>query len=150
MNPLVKTLQNLMRIEVLLGVGLMLWAISIEVHATSYTPIKHPAFAADVKIVACDPIKFRGRDAPTFYWYALDLTNAKAWQMSSYDYNWSDVYSVEKTPNYLILKQSYERIRIDRKTLRTEHQMAADSACELSSLEAIDKKAAEEASANTI
>ena len=150
MNQVAKTIRNVMRIEVLLGIGLVMWVFSLEVRATNYTPINHLSFGPDVKIVACDPIKFQGRDAPTFYWYALDLTNAKAWQMSSYDYNWSDVYSVEKTPNYLILKQSYERIRIDRKTLRTEHQMAVDSACELSSLEAIDKKAAEEASANTI
>ena len=150
MNSTGKALLNVMRIEVLLGIGLVMWVFSIEVHATNYTPINHPSFGPDVKVVACDPIKFRGRDAPTFYWYALDLTNAKAWQMTSYDYSWSDVYSVEKTPNYLILNQGYERIRIDRKTLRTEHQMTADSACELSSLEAINKKAVEEASSNTI
>ena len=119
-------------------------------YAQSYIPLNHPSFGPNVRVIACESIKYRGRDTPTFYWYALDLINSRGWQLSSNDYKWSNMYEMEKTPNYLFLKQSYETIRIDRKTLRTEHHSAADSACELSSLDEINRKAAEEASANTI
>ena len=36
------SLLNLMRIEVLLGIGLVLWVFSLELHAENYTPLEHP------------------------------------------------------------------------------------------------------------
>lgn len=122
----------------------------VKSYAQSYTPLNHPAFGPDVKIIACEPINYAGRDGPTFYWYALDLTNAKGWQMSSNEYSWSSEFEMEKTPNYLFLKQRFTKVRIDRKTLRTEHHGAVDSPCEFSSLRAINRKAAEDASTNSI
>lgn len=150
MNRAARTLLNVMRIEVLLGLCLILWVFSLELRAENYTPLEHPAFSADVKIIACEPVKYSNRDTPTFYWYALDIKNAKGWQMTQETYKWSDAYEVDKTPNYLILRKNYSQIKINRKTLRTAHQFSSDSACELSSLEAINKQAAQDASTNTI
>ena len=150
MNRGAKTLLNVMRIEVMLGIGLLLWVFSLELRAESYTPLEHPAFSADVKIIACEPVKYSNRDTPTFYWYALDIKNSKGWQITQETYKWSDPYEMEKTPNYLILNKSYRQIEINRKTLRTAHQLSVDSACELSSLEAINQQAAQDASTNTI
>ena len=150
MNKVKRTLLNVMRLEVLLGLGLVLWVFSLELRAENYAPLEHPAFSADVKIIACEPIEYSNRDTPTFYWYALDITNSKGWQMTQQTYKWSDPYEMEKTPNYLILKKSYRQIEINRKTLRTAHQLSVDSACELSSLEAINQQAAQDASTNTI
>ena len=150
MNRVAKTLLNVMRIEALLGIGLVLWVFSLELRAESYTPLEHPAFSADVKIIACEPVKYSNRDTPTFYWYALDIKNSKGWQIIQETYKWSDPYEMEKTPNYLILNKSYRQIEINRKTLRTAHQLSVDSACELSSLEAINQQAAQDASTNTI
>ena len=150
MNRVTRTLLHVMRIEVMLGIGLALWVVSIELRAENYTPLKHPAFSADVKIIACEPVKYSNRDTPTFYWYALDIKNSRGWQMTQETYKWSEPYEMEKTPNYLILKKSYRQIEINRKTLRTAHQLSSDSACELSSLEAINQQAAQDASTNTI
>ena len=36
-NRVTRTLLNLMRIEVLLGIGLVLWVFSLELHAENYT-----------------------------------------------------------------------------------------------------------------
>jgi len=69
--------------------------------------------------------------------------------MTQETYTWSAPYEMEKTPNYLILKSRYRRVEINRKTLHTAHPVG-DSACDLSSLEAINQKAAEDASTNTI
>ena len=150
MNKVNRTLLNVMRLEVLFGLGLVLWVFSLELRAENYTPLKHPAFSADVKIIACEPVKYSNRDTPTFYWYAVDIKNAKGWQMTQETYKWSEAYEVDKTPNYLILKKSSSQIKINRKTLRTAHQPSSYSACELSSLEAINQQAAQDASTNTI
>ena len=42
MNRVTRILLNLMRIEVLLGIGLVLWVFSLELHAENYTPLEHP------------------------------------------------------------------------------------------------------------
>lgn len=149
MNRAARTLLNVMRIEVLLGLGLILWVFSLELRAENYTPLEHPEFSPDVKIIACEPVKYGNKDAPTFFWYALDINNSQGWQMTQETYAWSAAYEMEKTPNYLILKSRFRRIEINRKTLHTAHPVG-DSACELSSLEAINQKAAEDASTNTI
>ena len=44
MNRVTRTLLQVMRIEVMLGIGLALWVVSIELRAENYTPLKHPAF----------------------------------------------------------------------------------------------------------
>ena len=149
MNLVAKKLYNVMRIEVLLGIGLVLWVFTLELRAENYTLLKHPELSPDVKIIACEPVKYGNKDAPTFFWYALDINNSQGWQMTQETYTWSDAYEMEKTPNYLILKKRFQRIAINRKTLHTGHSVG-DSACELSSVEAINQKAAEDASTNTI
>ena len=149
MNLVAKKLYNVMRIEVLLGIGLVLWVFSLELRAENYTPLKHPEFSPDVKIIACEPFKYGNKDAPTFFWYALDIKNSQGWQMTQETYAWSAAYEMEKTPNYLILKSRFRRIEINRKTLHTAHPVG-DSACDLSSLKAINQQAAQDASTNTI
>ena len=149
-NQVTRTLLNLMRIEVLLGIGLVLWVFSIELHAENYAPLEHPEFSPDVKIIACEPIKYSNRESPTFYWYALDIENSKGWQLTSDTYRWSDTFDVEKSPNYLMLRKPYSAVEINRKTLRPAHKPFVDSDCELSSLEDINQQAAQDASNNTI
>jgi|SaaInlStandDraft_1057018.scaffolds.fasta_scaffold40967_2 hypothetical protein len=212
MNRVTKTLLNVMRIEVLLGIGLVLWALSVEVRAEEkcpylqkelrsliikaseleeykllralnrcgtsevtqsdrqlissaykvlnqknkslekdYSPVRHPAFSVDVKIIACEPVKYSNRETPTYYWYAIDMNRSKGWQITQETYRWSDAYELEKTPNFLIIKKKYgDLIKINRKTLRTVHFEPSASACQLSSLEAISQKAIDDASTNTI
>ena len=150
MNRIANTLLNVTRIEALLGIGLVLWVFSLELRAENYVPLEHPAFSADVKIIACEPIKYSNRESPTFYWYALDIKNSRGWQLTSDTYRWSDTYDLEKSPNYLMLRKTYSAVEINRKTLRTAHKPFVDSACELSSLEAINQQAAQDASTNTI
>ncbi len=41
-NLVTRTLLNLMRIEVLLGIGLALWVFSLELYAENYTSLEHP------------------------------------------------------------------------------------------------------------
>ena len=144
------TLLNTMRTEALLSIGLVMWILSLELRAENYTPLEHPTFSADVRIIACEPIKYSNRESPTFYWYALDIENSKGWQLTSDTYRWSDRFDVEKSPNYLMLRKTYSAVEINRKTLRTAHEPFVDSDCELSSLEDINQQAAQDASTNTI
>ena len=41
-NLVTRTLLNLVRVEVLLGIGLVLWVFSLELHAENHISLEHP------------------------------------------------------------------------------------------------------------
>ena len=57
MNHIAKTLLNVMRIEVLLGIGLVLWVISVEVQAREIE-LRGKAYNSTVNIVCTREDRF--------------------------------------------------------------------------------------------
>ena len=107
------------------------------------TSIEHPAFSLNTNFLMCEGINFSGRPKPTIYIYAVDDASMTVYRLDSNKLLWSAPFPMEKTLAQIIVKQSYGAWTIDRETLHTFHQSAVSSKCEITSLDLIDRFAAE-------